>query len=275
MGASSEQRPRRHLRIFVWGMSASIALVLGIYFGPQTITYCGLRPSILRAPDVPPRGWRSVPRPLADNRVSAAEGTALSYYGYRFEVPWKEIDKEWNEGSSVKVLFKSGQVIRFNNPEFFDWDPINSFAGQVDQDDFRLAFGPASLESKYDQFKAVVSTAPSQLSPLRSHKEFARIRTLLEVKRLWFEHLVGMPEILSFETADYRGFEVSGLSHDWQNVVLHLFDRSDQHWLALNIYCDAHCGLGLTQPEINRVIQSFGPALSSQQRARRSASGKP
>jgi hypothetical protein len=104
---------------------------LGVYFIPQTIAYYKLRPMLFRPPDAPPRGWNSVPRPLSDTASSMAEGITVSYYGYSFDVPWKEIDKQWtqwNKGRTVKVLFKTGQVVKFNNPEYFDESPINSFS---------------------------------------------------------------------------------------------------------------------------------------------------
>jgi hypothetical protein len=219
---------------------------------------------LFRLNDAPPRGWSSVPRPLADTATSIADGTILSYYGYTFEVPWKEIDKEQNEGSTVKVRFKSGQVIRFNNPRYFDSNPINSFSSQVDQSSFRKAFGMGVRQSKYEQFKAVISVAPSQMSPLRCHTDFARIRTLLEIKGLWFEHTAAASDIFSFETKDYRGFETSGLPHGWQNVVLHLFDRRDQYWFTILIGGDDRSNVRLKQAEVNRVIGSFREAPSSQ-----------
>jgi len=218
---------------------------------------------LLRSPDAPPRGWSSVPQPLAGTAVSTAEGTTLSYYGYSFDVPWRAIDKERNEGRAVELVFKTGQTIRFYNPEYSDRNPIDSVAFHVDQNDFRLAFGPGVRESKYEQFKAVVSATPSQLSPFCSHKAFARILVLLEIKGLWFEHSKAAKDIFSFETADYRGFENSGLSHDWQNVALDLFDKTDRHWFAISIDGDARSAVPLTQPEINRVIQSFRAAPSS------------
>lgn len=253
------KQPQKSLRRYAsgWSILAIVILALGVYFIPQTITYYKLRPMLFCPPDAPPRGWSSVPRPLSDTATSIAEGITLSYYGYSFDVPWEEIDKQWNEGRTVKVLFKTGQVVIFNNPEYFDWNPINSFSGQVDQDSFKQAFGTGIHQSKYEQFEAVISATPSQLSPFRSHKEFARIRTLIEIKGLWFEHSTAAPDIFSFETGDYRGFEESGLSHDWQNVVLHLFDRGDRHWFTILIAGDARSGVRLTQDEINRVIRSF------------------
>lgn len=219
---------------------------------------------LFRLNDAPPRGWSSVPRPLTDTATSIAEGTTLSYYGYTFEVPWKEIDKERNEGSTVEVRFKTGQVIKFNNPVYFDSDPISSFSSHLDQSTFRQAFSTGLHQSKYQQFEAVISATPSQLSPLLSHTDFARIRTLLEIKGLWFEHSAAASDIFSFETTDYRGFENSGLPHGWQNVVLHIFDKRDQHWFTILIACDDRSGVKLKQAEVNRVIGSFREAAKSE-----------
>lgn len=166
----------------------------------------------------------------------------------------------------VEVHFRRGLTLTFYNPEFFDWEPINEYAGRMDpimgHDYFSVAFGKGLNQSKYEQFRAVVSATPSQFSPFHSHKEFARILTLLDIKGLWFEHNVAAPDILSFETRDYRGFESSGLSHDWQRVVLDFFDKSDRHSFTIRVEVDSHSSEKLTQPEINRVIQTFGVTSS-------------
>jgi len=242
---------------FVWCAFGIVLLAGGIYFGPQTVTYFRLRPLLLTSTDYPPRGWSSVPRPLADTKVSTAEVSILSFYGYRFEVPWKEIDKEWNDGRTVRVRFKTGETVTFNNPEYSQNNPINSDFAKDDRDSFKMAFGRGMSESKYDQLRAVLSTTPSQLSPFRWHTEFARVWILLEIKGLWFEHNTAPPDIFSFETNDYRGFELSGLSHDWQDVTVNLFDTAN-HWFVVNIQGDELRGVKITQPEINVVIHSFG-----------------
>jgi hypothetical protein len=249
---------------FRWGILTAVILALAVYFGPQTITYYRLRPMLFRPNDAPPRGWSSVPHPLADTATTIADGTTLSYYGYTFEVPWKEIERERNEGNTIEVLFKTGQEIKFNNPGYFNSNPITSFSVQEDQNSFRRAFGTGVHQSKYEQFEAVISVTPSSLSPLRSHTDFARIQTLLEIKGTWFEHSAAPSDIFSFETKDYRGFETSGLPHGWQNVVLHLFDRRDQHWFTILIAGNDRAGVKLKQAEVNRVLGSFREAPSSQ-----------
>jgi hypothetical protein len=97
---------------FGGGILAAVILALAVYFVPQTITYYRLRPMLFRLNDAPPRGWSSVSHPLADTATTTADGTTLSYYGYTFEVPWKEIERERNEGNTFEVLFKTGQVIK-------------------------------------------------------------------------------------------------------------------------------------------------------------------
>jgi len=205
----------------------------------------------MRPLDAPPRGWSSVPRPLADTTVSTAKGSTLSYYGYVFEVPWNKIEHEWDDGWTVRIRFGTGQTIILNNPEYFPSNPI----------------GPDIPESKYEQCKAIVSTIPSQWSPFRSHREFARVRRLLEIKGAWFEHNTAAPDIFSFSTNYYRGFEFSGLSHDWQHVTVNFFDTKDR-WLQINILGDAGNHVRLTQSEINRLIQSFRSLPSAQTRQR-------
>lgn len=259
-------KPPKWLRTSVlgWSILAAVILALGVYFGPQTVRYWTIRKMLPRSPDAPPRGLSSVPQPLVDTTASMAEGTTLSYYGYSFDVPWRAIESERNEGRAVALIFKDGQTIRFYNPEYSDRNPIDPVASEIEQGEFREAFGTGIRESKYEQFKAVISATPSQLSPLRSRREFARTLVLLQIKGLWFEHNPAAPDIFSVGTKNYRGFENSGLARDSQNVVLHLFDRTDQHWFIIAILGNPHSGVRLTQGEINRVVSSFGETPRSE-----------
>lgn len=68
----------------------------------------------------PPNLWL-VPKPLADRVISTAPGTQLSYFGYKFEVPWIHVVKESKrfDGRQVRLQFESGQEVIF-------WDPALS-----------------------------------------------------------------------------------------------------------------------------------------------------
>ena len=241
---------------------AVILLPLALYFGPQIITYWQFRPALQRREDSAPRGWSSVPQPLTDTRISTAPGTKLTYFGYSVEVPWKEVERERNEGRWADVRFKGGPTVKFINSESFDEDPINRSASLSGKDDFDLAFGEAIRESKYQQFKDMVSVKPADLSPLSGHREFARTKVLLEIKGLWFEHNVAAPEIFEIQARGYPGFEISGLARNWQSVGLHFFDQNANRSYAVFLNVDPHSGAKLDQAEVNRVIQSFAVTSS-------------
>jgi hypothetical protein len=179
-----ESENRRRSRWLIQGTwtAAVILLPLALYFGPQIITYWQLRPALQRREDSPPRGWSSVPQPLTDTRISTVPRTRLSYFGYRIDVPWKEIERVRNEGRWADVRFKGGPTVKFINPESLDEDPINRSALLTGKDDFDLAFGEAIRESKYQQFKDIVSVKPADLSPLSGRREFARTKVLLEIR---------------------------------------------------------------------------------------------
>jgi hypothetical protein len=127
---------------------------------------------LLRSPDAPPRGWSSVPQPLTDTVVSMAEGTTLSYYGYSFDVPWRAIDKERNEGRAVELFFKTGQTIRFYNPEYSDRNPIDGVASHVDRNDFRL-------ESANRNTNNLVPSYPL------AHRNYHRFAPIENLRGLW------------------------------------------------------------------------------------------
>lgn len=254
LGAGRSKSIRKRLLVVI----ATILIVFlpaGIYFGPQVITYYKLRPFLLLRDEIP-RGWSSVPQPLTDNAVANERGTKLSYFGYDIEVPWVDIDRETNEGRWAKVRFKTGQTVRFFNPAYSNVNLIDRHYAS-DAKDFDLAFGSEIRESKYDQLRDILSVSPKDVSPFRSHRQFARIRILLDTKGTWFEHNKTAPQILSFDTAQYRGFEISGLGNGWQNVKLHFFSKANNRSYFVGVEVERNSNVKLSQSEINCVIQSF------------------
>ena len=230
---------------------AILIIVVAVYLGPQAVRYARLRPILEKSDDSPPRGWSSTPSVLQELKASNANGSVIVRPGYQFEVPWNEIKSERGDG---RIEFKSGQELNFGGPPTLE--PINPQILHLQPSEFARLFGMQQPQSRYEQFKEVVSAAPSDLSPLRSRTEFRRYESLLEIKGLWFEHNPVAPDIWSFQTKDYRGFEVSGLERGWQNVTLNFFDSGD-HWFVINVQGNALRGAKIIQPEINRVIQSF------------------
>jgi hypothetical protein len=227
-------------------------LVLGAtHYGSQFFLYYRVRRAL---PGADSYGHLStIPRPLVESGESLASGTSLSYFGCRFEVPWQEIVLERNEGRWAEVQFKTGQTVKVSNPnEFYVHGFISDYLGNSSIWETALKEGfPAS---KYDQFKAVLSSSPSQLSPFQSRPTFARTLVLISQKGLYFEHNPLKPEIFSFERPNLRGFEVSGIAQKMEEATLTFFDPTDR---MFTVRIRGGQNSNLNQSEINRVIYSF------------------
>src|SRR5262245_17791 len=62
-----------------------------------------------------PFAW-ATPRKLPDLSVSESSGTTLEFFGYRFDVPWTDIDKDQTkiiDDNKAIIVFKSGNALSF------------------------------------------------------------------------------------------------------------------------------------------------------------------
>jgi hypothetical protein len=246
----------RRTPIIVICVLVLVVLLPGVYFGPQIVMYFRIRSSLNDAK------WRisilrSVPKPLNETAVSTAEGTTISYFGYRFEVPWTGIEREINEGRRARINFSGGQTIECTNPRYFQEDPIQRKRA-VYPSMFDRAFGPTVKASKYKQFREIMSWTPEQLQPFCSRQNFARSVVLLQFKADWFGWNTAVPDIYPVRTDHYQGFETSRSSKEGQRVTLVLFDETDR-WFQVTV-STPRTDVQITQPEINRIIQTFRPA---------------
>lgn len=225
-----------------------IALGCAFYFGPQVQVYLEMRRI-----GGPPGLWE-IPRPLAITGVSTSQVTPLSYFGYKFEVPWVGIEKEWGDGRWVRILFKSGQEVFFSNPDYSQHDVL-LLDSKFEPDVFRKAFESPPAGSKYEHMRAVLSMTPSKLSPFRSHRRFARERIWLGSKGLWLEHSTAT-HIFEIQTPEYKGFETTSIPQNGSAEII-LFDASDR------MFSIGISGAKLAQSDMNTIIQSFGPPPST------------
>jgi hypothetical protein len=223
-------------------IAATVFLWLAFY-GPQTVFYFEYRPRVRHPELFLYRGLDAVPRPLEETNASTAEGTTLSYFGYHFEVPYNGIAHKRESMDDVEIRFETGQVVRLLNPEASRF--YNILVGDE--------------ESKYEQFKAVMSATPAQLSPVQPRRKFERMLALIDQKARWFEHNVAAPDIFYFATSNLRGFETSGISGKWQDVGLTIFDAADRVFV-IRVKGDDRAGVKLFQAEINRIIRTFEAA---------------
>jgi hypothetical protein len=218
-------------RAWIWVFGAGVLLtILSIgYFGPQIRYYFTVRARLTQKPSFP-RGWDVVPHPLADPNSSNIGGMTLSSYGYTFQVPWSQVAQIRDTGDSVETEFKTGQIVRFVKPGL--------------------------LHLSFLRLQQILSIAPSQISPLCSHAKFASDLELLNAKGSLFEHNPVAPEIFSFETSQYRGFEIRYLGGRVNSASVYLFD-GDDHEFALILSTVRDANAQLSQWDVNRVVQTF------------------
>jgi hypothetical protein len=247
---------KNRIWLFFPSAIAGIVFLWVALFGPQTIFYLEYRPRVRHPELYSYRGINVAPRPLEEIPVSTAEGPAISYFGYSFEVPYKKIVRE-RESDDVEIQFATGQHLTLFDPDrpYFHNPFSDCGTGQNSTDDHR-GFKSEICNSKYEQFKAVISATPSQLSPFQSHDQFGFTLALVNQKALWFEHNSVAPDIFSFATPQCRGFEISGVSLNWQRVDLAMFDATDRMF-KMRIEGDDHVGVKLAESEIGRIIRTF------------------
>jgi len=163
--------------VLVLGTLFAILLFATVWYGPQFVLYSKIRRWLPYADSY--AHLSTTPQPLTESGTSTTKGTVLSHFGCSFEVPWQEAVLERNDGRWAEVQFKTGQTVRVFNPaEFYVHDFISSYAAGGSSI-WEMAQKAGFPKSKYEQFRAVLSATPAQLSPFQSRQQFARTMVLI------------------------------------------------------------------------------------------------
>jgi hypothetical protein len=196
------------------------------------------------------------PQPLSDYFVSDVPGTALSYFGYEFEVPWNASVKEkaFGKGGLVQLEFESGQNVTFIVPA-----DQGGLLNEIVQDksmhmnNLQVVFGDLMNRSAYDQYAALLNATPSSIRSFGPRAEAIRGVTLLTIKAI----AVGPgleTGVFSFEFPDKRGFQV-GDPRKSRRTDLEIFDMRG-HYVEI-ICATSKNSVSLSQPELNLILKSL------------------
>ncbi len=206
-------------------------------------------------------GVKVAPRPLADYSVSDASGTALSYFGYEFDVPWNASFKEkaFSKNGIVQIEFESGQNVTFIVPK-----NQSGLLTEIVQDEsmhmknLQVVFGDLMNCSAYDQQAALLNPTPSSIRAFGPRAEAIRGVTLLTIKAI--ASASGLETgVFSFQLPNKLGFQI-GDPQKSRRVDLEVFDIGGHH---VEIICaTAKDGIRLSQPELNRILKSFHLGLA-------------
>jgi hypothetical protein len=221
---------------------------------------------------------RIVPTDLKDNSVSQGPGTKLSYFGYEFEVPWSDLDEAQTklypadkpEKTRVDLHFRSGLRLWVTALPAHEWinDPDGDIRGAVIA--VASAFGREAVRSDYSFVKAVYEFTPNRMhywaiSPGIHYSE----QGVLIIKSI-------MPlrsadtGIFNLQNRGYEGFQQGNPQVRQDRLAIHLYS-DDGSVEMMFLQKDYKNSAGVTQPEINRIVQSLRKAPQNESTAPRIA----
>jgi hypothetical protein len=247
-------------------MLIGVLTILLALLGPPLALFFTARWEAKKIPSV----WVTQ-QPLANYAVSQAPGTKLSYFGYKFEVPWVGVFKEKGGRNGIVVLqFDSGQTLLFMAPK----DHAGLLSEIVDDPSMQMkglqpVFGELTKRSPYDQYATLLNTTPSSIHAFGPRAETVRNETLLTIKA------ISSPAMLktgafSFDLPETHGFQIGDPGKE-RRAQLEVFVKENGNWVEI-ICGTKNDSVKLTQPELNRILASFHAELKDSSASARPAS---
>ena len=243
-----------------------ILVTVAIVFAVILASACWIAPVALSfyAAKKAPAIARVMPTDLKDQTTSQGPGTKLSYFGYDFEVPWNDLDeakttlypKDKPEKTRVVLGFRSGLrliVTAVPAREF-----ANEFAAdfKMPAQKFEAVFGQGTATSDYNFVRNVYEFTPAKMHywSLSTGVHY-REQAVLIVKSL-MPAKAAETGIFYVRNKDYHGFQQGDPKLRQDSLILDLYSE-DNHFEVILLQKDYHDPTGVTQSEINRIIQSL------------------
>ncbi len=241
--------------VFGFGIVVGLACLYPLIFGA---------PFFLTKRDFNDPGMWKTPVRLPDLSIATALGMRLSYFGWEFEVPWKDLDP--NETKVIGkppwqwqvISFRSGRRIVFMRGPANVWlkvlfPPSGSFPRNAYN---RWLLG-ADTWSDYAFTRAMLEVTPDQLTPFTFRREGARLTWLLMFK---FAEVAGHnanSDIFMIDAPDFRGFQYGKPGSGQSQIDDRLY--SDKGGVEFRFSSRPPNTAPISQADINRVIQTVKP----------------
>jgi hypothetical protein len=249
IGFSKGMSKRR--RILVW--LVGIVVIAVLYFA-----FCGIQ-----TVDVVEGLWMAhkapiaakAPMELTNLRVAQDQGKKLSYLGYEFEVPWQDVDESKTKiiGNKVVIAFQSGRAILLSvvpPQDFLKGMPWNEQKMQVL---FKRLYGEEALQSDYTVKRAILETTPKKITLSTPGRDAEGLLMVLIIKVMMVPSLDA--NIYSVKSSDFEGFQLGDPAAKPAKIAVELY-ANDGELEFVFIQKGGSIDLSISQPEINRVIQS-------------------
>jgi|SRR5579872_181893 len=210
---------------------------------------------------------RVLPADLKDNSISQAEGTKLSFLGYDFEVPWSDLEesktelfpKDKPDKTMGRFHFRSGlQLLVFTGPPHSFYDQFTQEIKMVPAG-FVAAFGSGATTSDYEFMKRVFEFSPNKVPHWTATPATQSRVTVLLLAKSIIPTKCAQTGIFNLHNAAYEGFQQGNTSAPQTSkdgLFLSLYS-SDGGIEIMISEKDYKASGGVTQPEINRIVQSL------------------
>ena len=247
-------------RILITVVVALSVVFVGVYW----ITPVAL--SFYAAEKAPPVA-SVVPTELKDKSVSQAPGTKLSYFGYEFEVPWSDLDetqtklypKDKPEKFMVDLRFRSGLRLIVSAAPPGIWSKQLSTEFSASTQTLESVFGRETMKSDYSFVRTLWEFSPDRMNHwVGLHQPMNKDEFLLIIKS------IALPKaaetgIFDIQNQSYKGFQLGNPRVRQDGIIVDLY--SDEGGIEMKFIQEDYRNFGgVTQPEINRIVQTLRKA---------------
>lgn len=214
---------------------------------------------------------RVVPTSLSDQSVSRAAGAKLSFLGYDFDIPWNDLDesrttlypKDNPVKSVARLYFCSGlQLIVTAIPPHSMADHMMKTDFKMSPQAFSAVFGQQAADSDYEFMKRVFEFSPDKMHPWAFSTAVASREQFLLLTKSIVPSNPAKTGIFYVNGGSYNGFQQGNPELRPDTLLLDLYS-ADGGFEILFVQKNYENSRGLTQPEINRIVQSLDKAAPS------------
>jgi hypothetical protein len=255
-----EGKKFRFSGLFLGVFGGAVCLLLAVSsWGLQTAEWWQYKGFSKNAPIL-----KLTPQQLPSVPINPAQGMTLSHAGFAFEVPWADLDGQNSKvvKNIAKFSFKSGRVIEFFGPGPNQEDLLSTAEKSLGDKDGSLkkVFGEQATKSHYNFQKTVLEQTPDELKPWMNEGKAFRLSMLLMLKGS--SSVGGGTGLFHAGKQGWKGFQFDDPSKKPNRVTLELYDSKDQHVVIIFLPGKGE-GAGITQSDVNRVLQTLAPAMAN------------
>jgi hypothetical protein len=264
-----EKKKFRFSRLFLSFVGSIGFLLFAVYsWGFQTMVWWQYRgfsksmPILKLTPQVAPKA-----------AMNLTQGRKLSHEGLEFEVPWTDLDGQKSKyfKKIVIYVFQSGRVIEVFGPNPTHDDLLAALEKNLGDKNNSLPklFGEEATKTDYVFRRTMLDQTPDRLKPWMNERESYRVSLLLMIKGV--SSVGGETGLFDVEGNGWKGFQYDDPAKKPKKVTLELYNSEDQH---VEILFDPGKGegAGITQADVNRVLQTLTPVKANDDTADSDAS---